>query len=143
VTPSTAGGGEPSDLERLQQLNDELDAQLSSDLLLKLIVELHFDGLLVVDRAGSIVHASSGVPDLFGYSESELLNQCVDILVPEGIRARHAQLREQYFERPRTITLRGRGEIYGRHKDGTPVPLRVGLTFNAANQTVYVAMVRQ
>jgi PAS domain S-box-containing protein len=90
----------------------------------RLAVESCPSGMLMVDRLGHIVLANGEVERLFGYGRDELLGQSIDILVPEGMRAQHRAHRDNYSRQPETRHVR---DLFGRHKDGTEVPVEIGL----------------
>lgn len=67
---------------------------------------------------------------MFGYTVDELRSACVDVLVPEGIRHRHAALRAGYSSCP-AVRAMGRGTanvLMGCRKDGSEFHVLVGLT---------------
>ena len=51
------------------------------------------DAVLVIDALGSIVAANPQAERMFGYSVAELLQEKIEILVPERFRVRHPALR--------------------------------------------------
>ena len=61
-------------------------------------VELEPDGVLIVDRAGTIVYANRSMCTLAG--SDDLVGTVVDTLVPEGVRRHHTDLRRRYAEHP-------------------------------------------
>src|SRR5215469_4860880 len=67
----------------------------------KALVQLAPDATVVVDARGRIQLVNRQAEELFGYSASELLGQPVEMLIPERLRARHQQHREEYTRAPR------------------------------------------
>ena len=49
--------------------------------------------MVIVDRGGRIVLINSQTESMFGYTREELLNQPVEILIPENFRDQHPQQR--------------------------------------------------
>ena len=47
------------------------------------------DGVVYADAAGRIRFWNQGAERIFGFTETEALGQSLDIIVPEGLRARH------------------------------------------------------
>ena len=84
-------------------------------------------GLLVVDPAGRIVFLNDYVERVFGYGRGELIGQWVETLVPERSRIKHADLRRVFagapYERPMGM---GR-EVLARRRDGSEIPVEIGL----------------
>jgi PAS domain S-box-containing protein len=94
---------------------------------LRLIVEAAPSGMIMVDDQGKIVLVNSQVERLFGYSREELLGQTIDMLVPAGVRDKHPAHRADFFADPKA-RARGVGrDLYGQRKDGTHVPVEIGL----------------
>ena len=92
-------------------------------------------GLLVVNQEGTIERANDVCSTIFGYSESELVGQSVDLLVPEAQRGSHVAQRhgfvharsaERYAGRRRMMKM-GR-EVQGLHKDGSTLPVQVSIS---------------
>jgi len=95
---------------------------------LRATVESAPSGLLMVDRDGLIVLVNREIERLFGYPREELIGRSVDLLVPEVRRDQHARDRERFAHDPSARRM-GRGrELFGRRKDGTEVPVEIGLT---------------
>jgi PAS domain S-box-containing protein len=91
------------------------------------ILEAQPVGVVLVDDAGVINFVNSQVEELFGYGRDELSGQTVEILLPEGMRAGHAEALRHYMTKPDARSGRGR-EFVGRTKSGASIPLDVGLT---------------
>ncbi len=84
--------------------------------------------VVLVDRQGAIRQMNAQAEKLFGYSAGDLSGHSVEELIPEDSRARHPQLRNDYFARP-TVRPVGVGrDLYGLRKDGTQVPVEIGLS---------------
>lgn len=94
----------------------------------RLVVEASQNALLVVDRLGKIVLVNSQTERLFGYAREELLGKSIEVLVPPHIRGTHPKLRDGYFARPQVRAMGEGGELFGTRKDGTTVPVEIGLS---------------
>ncbi len=65
---------------------------------------------------------------LFGYSETELIGNLVEILIPERFRGHHPQHRGAYVAAPSARPMGTGLELYGRRKDGTEFPVDIMLS---------------
>ena len=90
------------------------------------------ESLIIVDRSGLIVEANAKTERLFGYSHAELVDQPVEILLPEQLRELHRLHREGYFAAPRTRSMGVGLNLVGRRKDGSEFPVEVSLTYAQA-----------
>lgn len=95
-------------------------------------------GLLVVDAAGTIVLVNCEIERLFGYPRAELLGQPVEVLVPERFRSRHPEYRGGFFNAPQARAMGAGRELFGLRKDGTEVPVEIGLTPVETENGLYV-----
>ncbi len=114
-----------------------------ADALLRAAVESSPNGLLLTDERGVIVLVNREVERLFGYPRAELLGQSIELLVPIDQRPGHAHARDRFRSAPRARAMGGRRELAGLRKDGTQLPLEIGLTpvTTAAGAYVLAAVV--
>lgn len=84
--------------------------------------------LLQVDANQHIMLVSRSAETLFGYSREELIGQPVAQLVPTEVSARHEEDVARFLEAPEARVM-GRGrDLVAVRRDGTTVPVEVGLT---------------
>jgi PAS domain S-box-containing protein len=93
----------------------------------RLALEAAPTGMLMIDTQGKMVLVNVQIEKLFGYPREELLGQPIEMLVPERFRAHHPDLRDTFFRDPMTRLMGGGRELYGLRKDGTEVPIEIGL----------------
>jgi PAS domain S-box-containing protein len=86
----------------------------------RMAVEASPSGMIMVDQNRKMVLVNSQAEKLFGYTREELLGKSVEMLMPERFRRQLASVAE-----PRTLGI-GR-ELFGLRKDGSEVPVEVGL----------------
>jgi PAS domain-containing protein len=61
------------------------------------------DAVLIVAgtaSGGQILYLNSPATRMFGYERSELINQSIDILVPDRVKERHVVHRREYAQAP-------------------------------------------
>ncbi|MEO7082563.1 MAG: PAS domain-containing sensor histidine kinase [Flavobacteriales bacterium] len=96
------------------------------------------EGLVLVDRAGSIRMHNPRLLELFGYEEGELLGRSIELLLPESFRHAHTAQRAGYNAQPARRHM-GRGrDLNGLRKDGTIFPVEVGLNHFTVDEELYV-----
>ena len=83
--------------------------------------------VLIADRAGAIVFVNREVERLFGYSRDELIGKSVELLVPEAVQVAHAAHREHYARDPELRQMVAGRALVGRRKDGSLIPVEIGL----------------
>ena len=95
--------------------------------LFKLAFDSSPTGKLVIDHSGAIILANPEAERLFGYSTDELLGQPVDVLVPERYRSGHPRLRRAFQAAPQSRRMGAGRDLFGLRKDGTELPIDIGL----------------
>jgi PAS domain S-box-containing protein len=92
------------------------------------VVESCPSGMLMVDSDGKIVLVNSAIERIFGYERHELLGQPVALLVPLGVRERHAGYESLFARDPGTRPMGAGRDMRGVRKDGLEIPVEIGLT---------------
>jgi hypothetical protein len=106
-------------------MDDELDDGIAR--LLRAAVEFAPNGFLLVDASGSIVLVNREIERIFGYSRAELVGRSVETLVPPRARAQHPELRKEFFANPSARAMGAGRDLTGLRKDGSEVPVEIGL----------------
>jgi two-component system sensor kinase FixL len=91
------------------------------------VVEAAPNAIVMVNAAGRIEMVNAQAEQMFGYRREEILDQPVEMLVPERFRAGHGNLRSAFFADRRTRPMGAGYELYGRRKDGSEFPVEIGL----------------
>ena len=86
------------------------------------------DAMVLVNQAGRILMVNAQTERLFGFKRDELLEQPVEMLVPERFRPRHPGHRQGYFADPRVRAMGEGMGLYGRRRDGTEFPVEISLS---------------
>jgi PAS domain S-box-containing protein len=93
----------------------------------RLVVEAAPNAMITVDREGKIGLMNAQAESLFGYTREELLGQTVETLVPERFRSQHPEHRHHFFANPTARSMGVGRDLFGLRKDGTEVPIEIGL----------------
>src|SRR5688500_7531242 len=102
-------------------------ASLDHEERLRLIIEAVPNAMIMVDGRGRIVLVNSEAERAFGYSRAELLSMRVEELVPSRFRHAHQNYRDGFFAAPDTRGMGVGRELFGLRKDGTEIPIELGL----------------
>jgi PAS domain S-box-containing protein len=86
------------------------------------------DGLIVTDTRGVIVLANPAATALLGYDNDELVGLNVDVLVPDGIRPRHASYRQAYGQHPKPRPMGTQMDLVAKRRDGSEVMVEIALS---------------
>ncbi len=92
------------------------------------LLEAAPDAMVIVDRAGRMLLVNSQTESMFGYSREELLDQPVELLIPEHFRQEHQQHREAYHGAPHRRPMGIGLALLGRRKDGSTFPVEISLS---------------
>ncbi|MFS4418134.1 PAS domain S-box protein [Maribacter sp. 2307ULW6-5] len=115
----------------------------TEDHLLQAIFDASVEGVMVVSDHGAILKANASCHAMFGYAQGELLQQKMEILVPQRYRERHQGHRKRYARRPGSRVMGGNLDLWGLRKDGTEFPVDVSLSPTAiGGRSVTIAYVR-
>lgn len=113
-------------------LNALVDRLVVQQRNIQLLLDAAPSGFVLVDATGTIKLVNESMGKVFGYAPEELLGKKVELLVPDSQAAAHVRQRLIYMERPEVRQMGGR-ELRGRHKDGSPIPVEIGLNPVAQN----------
>jgi PAS domain S-box-containing protein len=105
----------------------DISARRGAEDRFRLALEASPSATLMVDRAGTIVLVNGQTERLFGYTREELLGQPVELLVPARFRAHHPDYRARFAAEPLIRPMGAGRDLYGLRKDGSEVPIEIGL----------------
>src|SRR5688572_8724651 len=108
-------------------LRREVDDRKAAEERFRLVVEAAPHATLMVDRRGRIALINRKGEELFGYPRVELFGKPVDVLVPECVRRSYPDLVKGFFGSPAAHSMGVGRELFVQRKDGTLVPVEVGL----------------
>lgn len=103
-------------LRELAQRKTTEEQLRSENARFKAIIEKSWDGTLLTDRAGRIVHATPAVGRILGYAEQEL----VGLYALDLVHTDHRPKLQRMLEHPEEAEAGFFGfQLQARHKDGT------------------------
>jgi formate hydrogenlyase transcriptional activator len=92
------------------------------------LVELLPDAIVTSDSQGQIVWVNAQAEKIFGYPQTALLGQQVEVLVPDRLQRLHQAHRQAYDAAPRIRAIGSGLALYGKRKDGTEFPVDIMLS---------------
>lgn len=94
----------------------------------RVIIESVPNGIIMTDSNGMIRLGNSEALRMFGYEANELLGKSVETLVPVRYRSTHVGDRNHYREHPQKRQMGAGRHLTGLRKDGTEIPVEIGLS---------------
>lgn len=86
------------------------------------------DAMVITDEHGVIRIVNLRAVELFGYTEQEMLNNPIEMLLPEAKRETHVSSRNKYIESPEFKSMGLNRNLEALKKDNTLVPVEVSLS---------------
>jgi diguanylate cyclase (GGDEF)-like protein/PAS domain S-box-containing protein len=86
------------------------------------------EGIIGVSEDGRIQFVNAESQRLFQFAESDLLGQCIELLIPDRFSGKHIKARTEFATRPRRRPMGSGLEVTGRRKDGSEFPADVSLS---------------
>jgi PAS domain S-box-containing protein len=114
---------------------------LVSEEFVRLALEGCPNGVVITDCIRKIVFVNAEVERLFGYRREELLGESIDTLIPPALRAMHRAHRAGLVEDSEARRMGIGHEFYGMRKDGTEVPVEIGLSLLRKGDTLMILSV--
>jgi PAS domain S-box-containing protein len=111
--------------ESIQERERSERALRKSEERYRIVAEGAADAILAVDEDSRIRFANPAAGRIFGYELTELMNQSLTMLMPEGLRSAHLAGLRRYLETgARNVPWEG-VELTGVRKDQTEIPLEI------------------
>lgn len=119
------------------------DALRKSEGMLRSLFEYAPDTMVLVDHEGRVARINAQVEAMFGYTQNELLNRPIELLLPERFRQEHIEHRAGYQIEPHIRTMGVGLELSGRRKDGSEFPVDIMLSpIETRDGSMVIAVVR-
>lgn len=116
--PSACGGCPDNNTTAIRQADERF----------RLVVEAAPYGLLMVNPSGIITMINPQCESIFGFTQEELIGQSLAMLLPLRCREAHDRHLLAFFANPVRKQMGGLRDLPGLRKDGTEVPVEIGLT---------------
>jgi PAS domain S-box-containing protein len=93
----------------------------------KLLFENAGEGMVVTNNRGVIELVNPRLLEMFGYQEKELIEQRIEILVPDAVKGKHSKHREGYTKKPQDRRMGGDMNLMAQRKDQSKFSVEIGL----------------
>ncbi len=93
--------------------------------------------MIMIDQVGTMVLVNTETTHLFGYQTNELLNNKVEVLVPDRFKFLHPKLRTEYFAEAKARRMGEGRDLFGLRKDGTEFPIEIGLNLIQTDEGIF------
>ncbi|CCK76946.1 Sensor protein [Oleispira antarctica RB-8] len=100
---------------------------LESERQLKATLDTAVDGIITIDRHGTVINVNQATERLLGWSETELIGSNVNILVPRPLRAKYEDFLANYILTGKARMTGNGQEVQALHKNGDEVDIRLGV----------------
>ena len=123
----------------LKKRDKTFESLLENEDFLRVLLDFAPQGIIVVDQKGRIVLVNNTMRTMLGYSTDELTGENVGILVPDAIRSAHKKNVSDFFKSPQSRAMGAGRDLFASKKDGTVVPVEIGLNSLQIESKTYVA----
>lgn len=86
------------------------------------------EGIVVIDKSGTIVMLNPKAKELFGYADVDLIGKKIETLIPHRYQGNHVHYRDEYLESPRARGMGHLMDLFARRYDGSEFPVEVSLS---------------
>ncbi len=104
-----------------------LEAATAAEERFRSVVEAAPSAMVMVNDQGRIALVNTQTETLFGYTRTELLGQPVEKVVPARFINSHPDHRGGFLRQPSARAMGAGRDLFGRRKDGSEVPIEIGL----------------
>jgi PAS domain S-box-containing protein len=118
------GEGTP---DRLLGVSMDITDRKRAEELFELATEASPNGVILINDQGHIILVNSQIEKVFGYARDELIGKPVEILLPERFGTSYENDRAEFFIAPEARAMGQHAQLFARRKDGSAVPVEVGV----------------
>lgn len=105
---------------------DQTDAKKEEERF-RLVVESAPNAMVLVNAEGKISLVNSQTEKVFGYTREELIDQPVELLLPDRFKGNHPNFRDSFFHTPKARAMGAGRDLFARRKDLTEFQVEIGL----------------
>ncbi|BBM85186.1 PAS domain-containing sensor histidine kinase [Candidatus Uabimicrobium amorphum] len=108
------------------------------------ILNIAEDAIICLNNRWRVVLFNRGAEKLFGYKAEEILNQYIDILIPDEFVKVHRTYMEQFANgKSRSKSMNRRNSVYAKRKNGTFFSAQATISkIKTKDNTIFTAIIR-
>lgn len=91
------------------------------------LMDAAVDAIIIIDRVGCIQRFNHSAQRIFGYAEREVLDQNVNMLMPEPVRSHHDGFISRYLATGEAAIIGIGRDVMGQRKSGEVFPMRLSV----------------
>ena len=119
------------------------EALRQSETRFRTLAETAADAIITIDESGNITFTNRAAEKVFGYSQEEMLNSELTMLMPESLRYIHREAFASYHATGERHISWDAIELFGLHKNGKEVPLELSFgEFTQDDKQFFTGIVR-
>jgi len=99
------------------------------DITIRTLLESIAEGVVIIDKFGTILLVNAYAAHMFGYPVEELIGAPHAVLIPERFQEIHKQHQAHFFAEPKIRPMGQLLDLYGCRKDGSEFPVEICLSF--------------
>src|SRR5512138_1088586 len=96
------------------------------------------EGIILTDGQGQIILANPAAERMFEYSNQELRNLPVEVLIPGNFRTGHKNLREGFHKKPSNRSMGAGRDLFALKKNGEEFPVEISLSHYKKDNEMFV-----
>jgi protein-histidine pros-kinase len=116
----------------------EIDERKQVEDRFKFVVESAPNAIVLADSSGVITLVNKQTENYFGYNREEIIGKKIELLVPNAIKMGHSNLRSVFISDPTARKMGENRDLFGLKKDGTKIPVEVGLNPISINNKIMI-----
>lgn len=97
--------------------------------LISSLVEHAIEGVLICNEKGNTIYCNSATESIFGYKREQILNQSIEMLMPESFRTNHFNHITSFFKNPSDRKMGLGRDLFGVRSSGEIFPIEISLSF--------------
>lgn len=118
--------------------NEKVNLQITSNDTFREIFQGSAEGIIMVNREGTILLANPVSETMFGFDEGQLIGKSLEELLPPRFRGVHSHLRMSFNEHPSPRRMGIGRDLMAVRRDGSEFPVEVSLSYKQTKADLLV-----